>query len=67
MMRYRETEYALVHIAEHEIWQWSASVAGVVITGQQPTKPASATAAEKAIDRTLCSLKKGFNLRAEPD
>jgi hypothetical protein len=61
MMRYRETDYALVHIAERGIWQCSASVAGVVITGQEPTKPAAATAAETAIDRTLCSLKKEFH------
>jgi hypothetical protein len=33
------------------LWEWSASVAGVVVTGQAPTKSTAAAAAEKAIDR----------------
>jgi hypothetical protein len=63
MMRYRDTEYALVEGVRRDIWEWSASVAGVVITGQEPTKSAAATAAEEAIDRALS----GFSSRAEPD
>jgi hypothetical protein len=54
MMRYRETEYALFQVVERDIWKWAASVAGVVITGEEPTRSAAAAAAEKAIDRECC-------------
>jgi hypothetical protein len=53
MMRYRDIEYALVEDVERSVWKWSASVAGVVISGEQPTKSAAVAAAEKAIDRAL--------------
>jgi hypothetical protein len=53
MMRYRDIEYALVEDVERGGWKWSASVVGVVITGEQPSKSAAAAAAEKAIDRAV--------------
>jgi hypothetical protein len=53
MMRYRDIEYALVEDVERSVWKWSASVAGVVISGEQPTKSAAVAAAETAIDRAL--------------
>ena len=48
---YRQIEYALVQ--DQNIWEWSASVAGVVIKGQEATKAGAIAAAEKAIDRAL--------------
>ena len=50
---YREIEYALVQGIDQNIWEWSASVAGVVIKGQEATKAGAIAAAEKAIDRAL--------------
>jgi hypothetical protein len=52
-MEYRDIEYAVVQGIERGVWKWSASVAGVVIMGEQPTRSAAAGAAEKAIDRAL--------------
>ena len=52
-IQYRQIEYALVQGVGRNIWKWSSSVAGVVITGHQHTKAAAALAAEKAIDRAL--------------
>jgi hypothetical protein len=57
MMRYRDIEYSVVQGIERGVWKWSASVAGVVISGQEPIKSEAVTAAEKAIDRAL-ALKK---------
>jgi hypothetical protein len=59
MMRYRDTEYALVQGVESDRWDWSASVTGQVITGREPTKSAAVAAAEKAIDRTLSGCLSG--------
>jgi hypothetical protein len=67
MMKYRDTEYALVRGVERDTWKWSASVAGVVITGEESARSSAAAAAERAIDRALSSLKMGFPLRAEPN
>jgi hypothetical protein len=53
MMLYRDIEYALVRDVERGGWKWSASVAGVVITGEQASKSAAAIEAEKAIDRAV--------------
>jgi hypothetical protein len=53
MMQYREIECALVEGAERGVWNWSASVAGVVIVGHAPSKSAAVAAAEKAIDRAF--------------
>jgi hypothetical protein len=64
MMIYRDTEYALVQI-ERNIWEWSASVAGAVIRGKEPTRSAAAAAAEKAIDRSLSSLQLRVPLRRQ--
>ena len=52
-MEYRDIEYSVVQGVERGVWKWSASVAGVVIIGREPTKSAAAVAAEKAIDRAL--------------
>ena len=57
MMEYRDIEYAVVQGIERGVWKWSASVAGVVIMGQQPTKSAAVAAAENAIDRALAQKK----------
>jgi hypothetical protein len=43
----------LVEDVERAIWKWSASAAGVVITGEQPSKSAAEAAAEGAIDRAV--------------
>jgi hypothetical protein len=57
MMEYRNIEYAVVQGIERGVWKWSASVAGVVVTGQAHSKSAAVAEAEKAIDRAL-ALKK---------
>ena len=54
---YRHIEYALVQDIGGSIWKWSASVAGVLITGQEHTKASAVAAAEKAIDRALAVRK----------
>ena len=41
MMRYRDIEYTVVQGIERGVFKWSASVAGVVITGQEPSKSAA--------------------------
>jgi hypothetical protein len=53
MMKYRDIEYSVVQGIERGVWKWKASVAGVVITGQEATKSGAVIAAEKAIDRAL--------------
>ena len=57
MMKYRDIEYSVVQGIERGVWKWKASVAGVVITGQEAIKSGAVIAAEKAIDRAL-ALKK---------
>jgi hypothetical protein len=57
MMRYRDIEYTVVQGIERGVFKWSASVAGVVITGQEPSKSAAVAEAEKAIDRALAPKK----------
>jgi hypothetical protein len=57
MMKYRDIEYSVVQGIERGVWKWNASVAGVVITGQEAIKSEAVIAAEKAIDRAL-ALKK---------
>jgi hypothetical protein len=52
-IEYRQIEYALVQGIDRNIWKWSASVAGEIITGQAHTKAHAVSAAEKAIDRAL--------------
>jgi hypothetical protein len=56
-MEYRHIEYALVQGIGGNIWKWSATVAGVAITGQEHTKGGAVVAAEKAIDRALAAKK----------
>jgi hypothetical protein len=57
MMEYRDIEYAVVQGIERRVWKWSASVEGVVITGNEQTRSAAVAAAEKAIDRALAQKK----------
>ena len=52
-MEYRHIEYTLVQGIGGNIWKWSATVAGVLVTGQEHTKAGAVVAAEKAIDRAL--------------
>ena len=52
-MKYRGVEYTVVQGIERGIWKWSASVEGMIVTGNEQTRPAAVTAAEKAIDRAL--------------
>ena len=56
-MEYQGTEYTVVQGIERGVWKWSASVAGVVLIGQEETRSAAVAAAEKAIDRALASKK----------
>jgi len=57
-IEYRQIECALVQGIGQHTWKWSASVAGVVITGQEQTKAAAIATAEKAIDRALAVKKR---------
>jgi hypothetical protein len=52
-MKYRGVEYTVVQGIERGIWKWSASVEGVVVAGNEQTRSAAVTAAEKAIDRAI--------------
>jgi hypothetical protein len=38
---------------ERGIWNWSVYVEGRIVTGNEQTRPAAVTAAERAIDRAL--------------
>jgi hypothetical protein len=57
MMEYRGIEYTVVQGIERGVWKWSASISGVVISGQQPAKIEAVAPAEKAIDRALVQKK----------
>jgi hypothetical protein len=52
-MEYRGVEYTVVQGIERGVWKWSASVEGVIVMGNEHTRAAAVTAAEKAIDRAL--------------
>jgi hypothetical protein len=52
-MKYLGVGYTVVQGIERSIWKWSAYVQGTIVTGNEQTRPAAVTAAEKAIDRTL--------------
>ena len=56
-MKYRNIEYTVVQSIESAVWKWSASVAGVVITGQAAIKSEAVVEAERAIDRALAPKK----------
>jgi hypothetical protein len=56
-VRYRGIEYTVVQGIERGVWQWTASVAGVVVMGQAAVKSQAVTAAEKAIDRAFAQNK----------
>jgi hypothetical protein len=57
-MEYRGFEYTVVQGIERGVWKWSASVEGMIVMGNEQTRSAAVTAAEKAIDRVLV-IKKG--------
>jgi hypothetical protein len=50
MKEYRGVEYAVVQGIERGVWKWSASVEGMIVAGNEQTRPAAVIAAEKAID-----------------
>jgi hypothetical protein len=52
-MEFQGIEYSVVQGIERGVWKCSASVAGVIITGQELTKAAAVATAEIAIERTL--------------
>jgi hypothetical protein len=52
-MQYQGADYTVVQAIERGDWKWSVSVAGIVLTGHEETRPAAIAAAEKAIDRAL--------------
>jgi hypothetical protein len=56
-MNYRGIEYSIVQGLGRNVWKWSASVAGVPVSGQEPIKKAAVAAAERAIDRELAPKK----------
>jgi hypothetical protein len=58
-MQYRDVEYTVVQGIERGAWKWSASVAGVIIMGQRPTRAAAVAAAEDGIERALAGKKAG--------
>jgi hypothetical protein len=53
IMRYRGVEYTLIQGIERGGWKWSAYIEGTIVTGNEQTRPAAVTAAEKAIDWAL--------------
>jgi hypothetical protein len=67
MMEYRNIQYTVVQGIERRVWKWSASVAGVVVTGQEPSKSAAVAAAENAIDRALVQKKVRLVPPLQPD
>jgi hypothetical protein len=48
-MEYRGIEYTVVQGIGRGVWKWSASVEGMIVTGNEQTRPA----AGEAIDRAL--------------
>jgi hypothetical protein len=66
-MEHKGLEYTVVQGIERRVWKWSASVAGVVVTGQEPSKSAAVAAAENAIDRALVQKKVRLVPPLQPD
>jgi hypothetical protein len=54
-MRYRDIEYSVVQGIKRGLWKWSASIAGTVVSGKEPSKAGAVVAVEKTIDRALDS------------
>jgi hypothetical protein len=63
-MEHKGLEYTVVQGIERGVWKWSASVAGVVVTGQES---AAVVAAENAIDRALVQKKVRLVGPLQPD
>ncbi len=59
-MEYRGTRYTVLQGIERRVWKWSASVAGIVLTGQQEARSGAVAAAETAIDPALAQKKAPF-------
>jgi hypothetical protein len=55
-MEYRGVESTVVQGIKCGVWNWSASVADVLIMGKAPTKSAAVAAAERAIDKAVSAL-----------
>jgi hypothetical protein len=56
-VEHRSIEYAVVQGIERGVWKWSVSVEGMIVAGQEQTRPEAIAAAEKAIDRAINSKK----------
>jgi hypothetical protein len=72
-MKYRGIEYTVVQGIGRHMWEWSTSVAGVMVMGRAHTNAAASAAAEKAIDKALgrqkgaaCSARKVMKWIAVP-
>jgi hypothetical protein len=52
-MRYRGVEFTVVQGIERGVWKWSAYVEGIIVTGNEQTRPAAVIAAEKSIERAI--------------
>jgi hypothetical protein len=64
-MQYRGIEYTVVQGIERGVWKWSASVAGVVIMGQEAIKSEAVAAAEKAIAATCSARRRNERLTTQ--
>jgi hypothetical protein len=60
-MQYRGIEYTLVQGIGRHLWKWTATIAGVKISGQGSTRDEAIADAEKAIDRALAPKKRRLN------
>jgi hypothetical protein len=58
-MEHRGVEYTIVQGIQRDLWKWSASLAGVVVTGQAHSRSAAVMTVKIAIDRAL-DLKKAW-------
>jgi hypothetical protein len=57
-MEYRGIEYTLVQGIGRHVWKWTATIAGVKISGQGSTRDEAIADAEKAIDRAIAPRKR---------
>jgi hypothetical protein len=67
VMEHKGLEYTVVQGIERGVWKWSASVAGVLVTGQEPSKSAAVAAAENGIDRALAEKRVRLVPPLQPD
>ena len=57
-MEYQGAEYTVVQGIERRVWKWSASVAGVVLIGQEQTRSAAVAATDIESQRRSLTLRK---------